>query len=653
MTDKQAAPTFKRLAGRMLFDIWGGSFASILSNMKTAVKYGLTDSVLTMHNWQRWGYDYRLPDIWPPNPKVGSIEELQAIGKLCDENGILWGLHDNCTDFYPDADDFSIKRTFFWQKDGDPAKGWYNKGRDAQAMWFRPDATHPFVRRNYTEMRKSIKPTHSFVDVLTSVSCIEYYDDDGNFHSATDTRQAWRDIFNEIRAILGEDTTTTSEAGADQLIGYLAGADCQWLAIGGKSGFTNRFPCESWERVPWNDAVNHSRFAWQGVGYSTRYQGNGQWTREEHGSGLDDYLSAVLLAGHSLMVDVGDWGFQAVRTYWLGQDFIRFIAGRRMTRHEFVGGDIHRQFVEWDNGARIWVNRGETDWTINGHTLPQYGYYAEFGDGGVVALEVVDGQFREYSKTATSLYCNVRSDYMSAKAALFADAQPMLGGPTLSQNGNLSYELHWKVKTPTMDNWRTFVHFRNAKGDIAFQDDHTSHILPTQWPANGEVVDKRAIRASEKMTEEKYDMFVGLYTSAVQLVPMKLNDRVATSAHIGTLYVEHTADGAIKELRLEPTKQPPPLNIHVNSGRPTFDFGLLKTDGDCRLNKLDDGWEVVPAPGLPPFEIDVDLDNVFGGRKVVSVSAEMQNGDIKTMPTATDGHVLLKSTSDVFRFILK
>ena len=129
---------------------------------------------------------------------LGNVADLQAIGKLCDDNGILWGLHDNCTDFYPDADDFSIKRTFFWQKDGAPAKGWYNKGRDAQAMWFRPDATLPFVHRNYTEMRKAIQPTHAFVDVLTSVSCIEYYDDEGHFHSSLDTRQAWRDIFNEI-----------------------------------------------------------------------------------------------------------------------------------------------------------------------------------------------------------------------------------------------------------------------------------------------------------------------------------------------------------------------------------------------------------------------------------------------------------------------
>jgi hypothetical protein len=654
LMDKQAAPTFKRLTGRMLFDIWGGSFASILSNMKTAVKYGMTDSVLTMHNWQRWGYDYRLPDIWPPNPRVGNVADLQAIGKLCDDNGILWGLHDNCTDFYPDADDFSIKRTFFWQKDGAPAKGWYNKGRDAQAMWFRPDATLPFVHRNYTEMRKSIQPTHAFVDVLTSVSCIEYYDDEGHFHSSLDTRQAWRDIFNEIRSILGENTTTTSEAGSDQLIGYLAGADCQWLGINGKGGFVNRFPCDSWERVPWNDAVNHSRFAWQGVGYSTRYQASGFLTREEHGSGSDDYLSAVLLSGHSLMVDVGDWGFQAVRTYWLGQEFIRFIAGRKMTKHEFADGDIHRQFVEWDNGARILVNRGETNWTVNGHTLPQYGYYAEFGDGGVVALEIVDGLFREYSKTATSFYCNVRSEYMNIKAALFADAQPMLGGLTLTQNGNLAYELHWKVKSPTEENWRTYVHFRNAKGDIAFQDDHMSHILPTQWPANGEVVEKRTISpADDKLTEEKYEMNVGLYTRELRLIPMRLNDRVATTAHVGTLYVEREADGKLKELRLEPVTLPPPLKIHVNPARTALDFGLLKTDGVCRLYKLDDGWEVVPAPDLPPFDIDVNLDQLFHGRKRISVAMEMQNGETKPMADATDGRIVLKATKDIFRFVLR
>jgi hypothetical protein len=325
-----------------------------------------------------------------------------------------------------------------------------------------------------------------------------------------------------------------------------------------------------------------------------------------------------------------------------------------MTRHEFADGDIHRQFVEWDNGARIWVNRGETNWTVNGHTLPQYGYYAEFGDGGVVALEIVDGLFREYSKTATSLYCNVRSEYMNIKSDLFADAQPMLGGLTLTQNGRLAYELHWKVKSPTTDNWRTYVHFRNAKGDIAFQDDHTSHILPTQWPANGEVVEKRTISpAVDKLTEEKYEMNVGLYTRELRLIPMRLNDRVATTAHVGTLYVERAADGKLKELRLEPVTLPPHLKIHVNPARTALDFGLLKTDGVCRLHKLEDGWEVVPAPSLPPFDIDVDLDQLFHGRKRVSIAMEMQNGETKPMADATDGRITLKANKDIFRFVLK
>ena len=43
----------------------------------------LTDALFLKHVWQRWGYDYRLPDIWPPDPKLGTLEELRALGQLC------------------------------------------------------------------------------------------------------------------------------------------------------------------------------------------------------------------------------------------------------------------------------------------------------------------------------------------------------------------------------------------------------------------------------------------------------------------------------------------------------------------------------------------------------------------------------------------
>ena len=148
-------------------------------------------------------------------------------------------------------------------------------------------------------------------------------------------------------------------------------------------------------------------------------------------------------------------------------------------------------------------------------------------------------------------------------------------------------------------------------------------------------------------------MNVGLYTRELRLIPMKLNDRVATTAHVGTLYVERAADGKLKELRLEPVTLPPPLKIHVNPARTALDFGLLKTDGVCRLHKLEDGWEVVPAPSLPPFDIDVDLDQLFHGRKRVSVTMKMQNGETKPMADATDGRITLKANKDIFRFVLK
>ena len=86
--DKKASPGFKRKAGRFVFDIWGGRYAEIAETMKQMISYGLTDSLLTVHVWQRWGYDYRLPDIYPP---AGDWDDFQRMADACDRNGILFG----------------------------------------------------------------------------------------------------------------------------------------------------------------------------------------------------------------------------------------------------------------------------------------------------------------------------------------------------------------------------------------------------------------------------------------------------------------------------------------------------------------------------------------------------------------------------------
>jgi len=403
--DKKAAPDFERKAGRFVFDLWGGRYAEIAEIMKQMISYGLTDSMLTMHVWQRWGYDYRLPDIYPPQPQLGTIDDMLKIAEVCGEHDIPWGLHDNYIDFYPDAADYSYDHICFTEQ-GEPIKAWINRGRDAQSYRWRPDRIMPFVKRNLELIKPNLKPTHYFIDVFTSLPCFDFYDKQGNFHSMLETRESWGEAVAWIRDHLGGNAPVTSEAGHDQLIGYLGGSDCQHLQITPEARrFCIKIGCKDWQRVPWFDAVLHDKFSLHGVGYSSRYEGGRQ--RFDSGIESDDYVSAEILGGHALMIDRRAFGRGAVRKYWLAQDFVRSIALDQIAKVQFVDGDIHRQIITWKSGAKVYVNRGDRDWSVAGKNLPKYGYFAKSGkiESGI---ERINNVIVEQSNGPSGLYVNAR-----------------------------------------------------------------------------------------------------------------------------------------------------------------------------------------------------------------------------------------------------
>jgi hypothetical protein len=403
--DKNPSGGFERKAGRFVFDIWGGRYSDIAETMKRMIGYGLTDSLLTVHVWQRWGYDYRLPDIYPPQPQLGTVEDMQKIAEVSAEHDIPWGLHDNYIDFYPDAAGYSYDHICFTEQ-GEPIKAWINRGRDAQSYRWRPDHIMPFVQRNLRLIKPNLKPTDYFIDVFTSIPCFDFYDKSGHFHSMLETRRCWGEVFAWIRDYLGGNAPMTSEAGDDQLIGYLDGADCQHLQLTPESRrFCIKLACEDWERVPWFDAVLHDKFSLHGVGYSNRYQGGRD--RRSHGIESDDYISAEILEGHALMMDRAAFGRGAVRKYWLAQDFVRSIALDEIGKVEFADGDIHRQIITWKSGAKVYVNRGDEDWTIAGKALAQYGYFAKNGKIES-SIERIDGAIVEQSRNSSGGYVNAR-----------------------------------------------------------------------------------------------------------------------------------------------------------------------------------------------------------------------------------------------------
>jgi hypothetical protein len=414
LSEKRAAPAVARKAGRFVFDLWGGRYADNTAKLARAFDYGLTDALVILHNWQRWGYDYRLPDIFPPNPALGTPADVQELGRLCGVRGVPWALHDNYIDLYPDATGFTYDDVTF-HADGRPRRAWFNQGRQAQSFQFRPDRFQPYLQRNLAAIVPALRPTASFVDVFASLQVFDFHDRDGRRHSRLETQRAWGEAFAAIREACGGDAPTISEAGSDQLVGWLEGSDAQFMSLGPEpQRFVNVVRARDWARVPWLDAVLHSRFSLHGVGYSDRYQAGRR--REEHGIESDDYLSAELLTGHALMIDRAALGRGAVRKYWLAQDFIRSIAADDIRAVEFADGDPHRVTVTWNSGARVWVNRGAPDWTVDGHVLPQFGYRAVHGAIGS-AVERRGGTIVEQARGPGRFYVRSRGTGSAAPAA--------------------------------------------------------------------------------------------------------------------------------------------------------------------------------------------------------------------------------------------
>lgn len=625
--DKKPAGGVQRLAGRFCFDIWGGKYRTIADQMAEMIRYGLTDSFLTVHVWQRWGYDYRLPDIWPPNPDLGTIEDMCRIGQVCDPPDIPWGLHDNYIDFYPDATGYTYNHICF-TADGQPIKAWFNEGRDAQSYRWRPDAFMLFLQRNLKLIKEGVKPSHYFIDVFTSAGCFDFYDREGKFHPSTETRQKWGEAFAWIRDYLGNNAPTTSEAGHDQLTGWLDGADCQHLSLSSTpEQFTIYVPCEAWERVPWYDAVNHSRFILHGVGYSGRYEG-GQG-RLEHGINSDDYISAEILTGHALMTDAGSWGRPAVRKYWLAQDVARNLALKEMTGWEMVGGDMGRQIVTWSNGTKVYVNRGKTDWEVEGHVLPQYGYLV-LGEGFFSAIEKRDGVFCESSVGPSGWYCDARTYEPDAPARISVRVE----GFRYLGDGKFSWDVVWKADQPAPRDLTVFTHFYSPtaqrRDKIAFQDDHKPSPAPTQWA--GTVRYTRTVTVPED-AEGEYQVGIGLYDDAgrLRMSGLEVPQVGGNALWLGTLTVRR--EGVkIADISFKAAPEEKPKVERANPEGKSLDFGFTVTNGAFRVQKAAGGLRLVPLPGSPAFAVSLRLAE-FGLKtaKVATVTALDADG----RPTGT------------------
>ncbi|KPL12098.1 hypothetical protein AMJ85_01970 [candidate division BRC1 bacterium SM23_51] len=396
------SPGVARLKGKMCLDYWGTSYQHGIDTVEQLARYGVTDCVYVWHNWQRWGYDYRLPEIYPAR---GSHADFLRLAAACRRHGILFAPHDNYIDFYPDAEGYSYEHIIF-NEDGTPQKAWYNRGREAQSYRWLPHAFRPWLERNVALLARDVRPTAYFIDVFTAIPPMDYYDRAGRFYPKTETIARWSECFDYVRAAFGG-APQISEAGHDTQIGHVAAGESDHMGVAreGSRQWAWNTPCGDAERTPWHDMASHGSFILFAGGLANRYVGG--LDRRAHGYGSDDYMSLTVLGGRNPMAH-GDASLETIRTYWLLHDICAELGRRSMETHAFGDDNIHRQTVRFGDDAVVYVNRGNDDWKVAGVALPEYGFLAR---AGAVRADV-------------TRRAGLVSAFAESSGAIFADARP-------------------------------------------------------------------------------------------------------------------------------------------------------------------------------------------------------------------------------------
>ncbi len=602
------SPGVDALAGALCLDNWGSVTPETAAGLRLAAAYGLRGSVYVHHVWQRWGYDYRLPEIFPP---AAGLEAFLTARRAAAAAGIRFAPHDNYIDFYPDAEGFDYDHIVF-TPGGAPLKAWYHKTRRAQSYRWRPGAFLPRLEKNMRLLRGALAPDALFIDVFSAIAPFDFHDRSGAFFPKIKTQAEYRRAFDTARRILGNNAVMISEAGHDALVGSL------------DAGEADHFPASRWlknsafadaERVPWHDIATHGKFILFAGGLGDRYskKDNDAPPDPARGYGSDDYLTNTVIGGRNPMAG-GPFNRVAVMTHWLLADVSAALARATFESHQFAG-TIHRQHAVFSNHCLVWTNRGETDWPLPaGVTLPKYGFYAKT-PAATAAILLLDGRRAAFAQTPATFFADARPP-----ALLLNPDAPVAAAAVSAQaaaDNTLALVLEWDIRRP-LPGAVPFRRFCDASGEIRAQADAMPNPLAAAGKT-GTVKTTALLKPPPALPDGDYALRFGLYypeSGARVSIAGNLDDTRRVRA--GTLRIRRPA----LEWLPESTAGQPAAAATLT------DFGPLATNGAFRLLHDDPReWRLIPLPGSVPFRAELDLAALdAAGKKVLSIENETRDG---------------------------
>jgi len=320
------------------------TYAQVKTIFEDAKKLGMKRGFLFMWGWTNGGHDELHPDIWPPEPALGSVDELAELCRLQDP--YVTGIGDQYEEIYEQAPSFPKGCCLLPNGKPFPAGIWGG----GQAYGLNHKHSVEYAKRNWRKMQ-TLNPRFVYLDATT----------------ASELRESWAK----------DDTLTRTQCEhyKKKLFSFWKE---QGLVIGSENG-------TDWG-IPYTDLV-HNSFGrtpgesiplWSLVYHDALFTCHGGQLLDEKSFGQTRLKN--MLWGQTfeiLPVSPADWDGVVRHQFSASLDADRW-QGRtclaEMTNHKFLTSECQVEQTEFSSGGAIAVNFGSTDIEIDGVKVPANRY---------------------------------------------------------------------------------------------------------------------------------------------------------------------------------------------------------------------------------------------------------------------------------------
>ncbi len=314
--------------------------AEIVADCK---RLGMTNGFFKLDGWYRGGYDALHPDIWPPAPELGSLDEFQAITRQPEPYACL--LHDNYNDTYMAAPSFP--KGVCIDRHGHPLPGGRWAGGLAYMMNTRDSLE--YARRNaahYAELGNA----GIYCDTLPGRP-LESFEQGNTLTRTQDKTYRCKivDLFKEKDMFVG------GEDGSDYVMQNL---DC--IPLGKHSRQGNL-------AVPLLALIYHdSVIGFRNIGMAAPDGSMSACMRERC---LDNVLWGWVNVLRGFTSETWDvWQTCFTESMFVDRWHTK-IATDEMVDHHFLSEDLQVERTEWSSGRAITVNYADEPRSVDGNTL--------------------------------------------------------------------------------------------------------------------------------------------------------------------------------------------------------------------------------------------------------------------------------------------